>query len=96
MAILFEVTMIVSVKFLVSLGPDMLFETFPELDDAFLLFCRWASRVLWARVEISILHQKIATFLLRRILLPWTFKQQLAFLSKSPKSGREFWPGCVN
>lgn len=38
-AILFEITKIVSVKYLVCLGLDMLFEAFPVLVDVFLLFC---------------------------------------------------------
>ena len=38
--ILFEITKIVPVKYLVCLGLDMLFEAFPVLVDVFLLFCR--------------------------------------------------------
>ena len=51
----FEITNIVSVKCLVCLGLDILFETFPVLVDVFLLFCLRASRVVWAKVEVSIL-----------------------------------------
>ena len=39
-AILFEIAKIVSVKCVVYLGLDMLFEKFPALADAFLFFCR--------------------------------------------------------
>ena len=38
-AIFFEIRKIVSVKYLVCLGLDMLFEAFPVLVDVFLLFC---------------------------------------------------------
>ena len=54
-SILFEIRKTVSVKCLVCLWLDMLFETFPVLVDVFLLFCHWASRVVWAKVEVSIL-----------------------------------------
>lgn len=44
-AILFEITKIVSVKYLVCLGLNVFFEAFSVLIDVFLLFCRYAPRV---------------------------------------------------
>ena len=39
-ATLFEITKILSITYLVYLGPDVFFEEFPVLVDIFLLFCR--------------------------------------------------------